>query len=113
MPQQRHSGHAVEICRHRAVVYDQARQLNPRCWSRAIGCWRQPEVGWVHSSTTEIESTPAALSIAGEEQQKSVIFPGSHHLVDSICSLAYAKYLVTYYALIYELIFPFRSFGMG
>jgi transposase InsO family protein len=26
----RHNGQAVEICRHRAVVYEQARQLNPQ-----------------------------------------------------------------------------------
>jgi transposase-like protein len=29
-PAQRHSGQAVEICRHRAVVYEQARQRHPR-----------------------------------------------------------------------------------
>jgi hypothetical protein len=27
-PKQRHSGQAVEICRHRAVVYEQARKVN-------------------------------------------------------------------------------------
>ena len=32
-PQQRHNGDAVEICRHRAVVYAQARQRHPRRWS--------------------------------------------------------------------------------
>ncbi len=31
-PQQRHCGQAVEICRHRAVVYEQARQRNTRRW---------------------------------------------------------------------------------
>jgi transposase InsO family protein len=63
-PQQRHSGQAVEICRHRAVVYDQARQLNPRRWSRAIRCWRQPEVVWIKPPPREIESTPATLTMA-------------------------------------------------
>jgi putative transposase len=43
-PQQRHSGQAVEICCHRNVVYERARQLNPRRWSRSTRCWRQPEV---------------------------------------------------------------------
>jgi putative transposase len=43
-PQQRHSGQPMEICWHRAVMYEQARQLNPRRWSREIRCWRQPEV---------------------------------------------------------------------
>jgi putative transposase len=37
-PQQRHSGQAVEICRHRSVVYEQARQRHPRRWSRSIRC---------------------------------------------------------------------------
>ncbi len=32
-PQQSHDGQAVEISRHRAVVYERARQLNPRRWS--------------------------------------------------------------------------------
>jgi transposase InsO family protein len=39
-PQQRHCGQAVEICRHRAVVYEDPRQRNPRRWSRSIRCWR-------------------------------------------------------------------------
>ena len=63
-PQQRHSGQAMEICRHRAVVCEQARQLNPRRWSRAIRCWRQPEVVWINPPSTEIESTPATLAMA-------------------------------------------------
>ena len=32
-PQQRHCGQAVEINRHRAVVYEQGRQRHPRRWS--------------------------------------------------------------------------------
>jgi len=31
-PHQRHNGDSVEICRHRAIVYEQARQRNPRRW---------------------------------------------------------------------------------
>ena len=37
-PHQRHSGQAVEICHYRAVVYEQARQRNPRRWSRSTRC---------------------------------------------------------------------------
>ena len=62
--QKRQGGQIVEICRHRAVVYEQARQRNPRRWSRAIRCWRQPEVVWINPPSTEIESTPATLKMA-------------------------------------------------
>ena len=63
-PHQRHNGDAVEICRHRAVVYEQARQRNPRRWSRSTRCWRQPEVVWINPPPAEIELEPATLSIA-------------------------------------------------
>ena len=63
-PDQRHSGPAVEICRHRAVVYEEARKRNPRRWSRSIRCSRQPEVVWINPPSTEIESTPATLTMA-------------------------------------------------
>jgi len=63
-PQQRHSGDAVEICRHRAVVYEQARQRNPRRWSRSTRCWRQPEVVWINPPTSENDITPATLLMA-------------------------------------------------
>jgi putative transposase len=43
-PHQGHNGDAVEICRHRDVVYEQAHQTHPRRWSRSIRCWRQPEL---------------------------------------------------------------------
>jgi transposase InsO family protein len=43
-PHQRHSGQAVEISRHRSVVYEQARHRHPRRWPRSICCWAQPEV---------------------------------------------------------------------
>jgi putative transposase len=65
MPQQRHGGQAVEICRRRTVVYEQARQRNPRRWSRSIRCWRQPEMVWINPPTPEIESKPATLTMAG------------------------------------------------
>jgi hypothetical protein len=64
MHHQRHNGDAVEICCNRAVVYEQARQRNPLRWSRAIRCWRQPEVVWINPPSTEIEPTPATLTMA-------------------------------------------------
>jgi hypothetical protein len=54
-PQQRHCGQAVEISHHRTVVYEQARQLNPRRWSRSTRCWHQPEVVWINPPPPEIE----------------------------------------------------------
>jgi transposase InsO family protein len=53
-PIQRHNGDAVEVCHHRAVVYERARQLNPRRWSRSTRCWRQPEVVWINQPTDEL-----------------------------------------------------------
>ena len=46
--QQRHDGQAMEICRNRSVVYEQARQRHPRRWSRSTRSWRQPEVVWIN-----------------------------------------------------------------
>ena len=63
-PHQRHSGQAVEICRHRADVYEQARQRHPRRWSRSTRCWRQPEVVWINPPPTEIEHQPATFDMA-------------------------------------------------
>ena len=54
-PQQRHNGQAVEISRHRGVVYERARQLNPRRWSRSTRCWRQPEVVWINQPPDELD----------------------------------------------------------
>ena len=62
--QQRHSGQAVEICGHRAVVYEETRQRNLRRWSRSIRCWRQPEVIWINPQPAEIESKAATLTMA-------------------------------------------------
>jgi putative transposase len=42
-PQQRNDGQVAEICRHRTVVYEQARQRNLRPWTRSTRCWRQSE----------------------------------------------------------------------
>jgi transposase InsO family protein len=63
-PYQRHNGDAAEICRHRAVVYEQARQLNPRRWSRSTRCWRQPEVVWINPPPPEIELNSGKFAMA-------------------------------------------------
>jgi transposase InsO family protein len=63
-PHQRHNGHALEICRHRAVVYKQARQRNPRRWSGATRCWQLPEVVWLNPPPPEDESQPATFGVA-------------------------------------------------
>jgi putative transposase len=52
--QQRHDGLAVEISRHRAVIYERARQLNPKRWSRSTRCCRQAEVVWINQPTDEL-----------------------------------------------------------
>jgi len=63
-PQQHHSGQAVEIWRHRAVVYEQARLRHPHRWTRSTRCWRQPEVDWINPPPPEIEPTPATLMVS-------------------------------------------------
>ena len=60
-PSQRHSGKAVEICRHRARVYELARQLNPLRWSGTTRCWHQPEVVWINPPPPENDAKPAKL----------------------------------------------------
>ena len=52
-PHQRHCGQAVEISQRREEVYDQARQLHPRRWSRSTRCWRQPDLVWINKPTEE------------------------------------------------------------
>ena len=63
-PDQRHSGQAVELCRHRALVYEQARQRHPRRWSRSTRCWRQPGVVWINPPPPENAIDPATLAMA-------------------------------------------------
>ena len=63
-PQQRHTGQAVEICRGRTVVYEQARQRNPRRWSRSTRCWRQPEVVSINPPPPELAPNPATFAKA-------------------------------------------------
>ena len=63
-PYQRHSGQAVQICCHRARVYEQARKLNPRRWARSTRCWRQPEVVWINPPPHAADPDSATLAIA-------------------------------------------------
>jgi transposase InsO family protein len=63
-PDQRHSGEAQAISRHRAQVYEQARQRHPRRWSRSTRCWRQPEVVWINPPPPENTPTSATLTKA-------------------------------------------------
>jgi putative transposase len=63
-PHQRHNGDAVEICRQRAVIYEQARQRNRRRWSRATRCWHQPEVVWINPPPPEIQPKPTTFAMA-------------------------------------------------
>jgi putative transposase len=63
-PHQRHSGQAVELCRHRARVYEQARQRHPSRWSGSTRCWHQPEVVWINPPPPEDARDPATLVMA-------------------------------------------------
>jgi hypothetical protein len=63
-PYQRHNGDAVEICRNRAVVYEQARQGHPRRWKRTRRYWRQPEVVSINPPTPESEHQPTTFAMA-------------------------------------------------
>ena len=59
-PQQCQNDHTMEICRHLAVVYEQARQRNPRRWSRSTRCRRLPVVVWINPPP-ETDHKPAKL----------------------------------------------------
>ena len=63
-PHQRHNGDAVEICRQRAVIYEQARQRNPRRWSRSTRSWHQPEVVWINPPPPELQPKPTTFAMA-------------------------------------------------
>jgi putative transposase len=63
-PSQRHSGKAIEICRHRARVYELARQLHPLRWTGTTRCWHQPEVVWINPPPPENDAKPATLVVA-------------------------------------------------
>jgi hypothetical protein len=63
-PSQRHSGKAIEICRHRARVYELARQRHPLRWTGTTRCWHQPEVVWINPPPPENDARPARLVMA-------------------------------------------------
>jgi len=63
-PSQRHSGEAIEICRHRARVYELARQHHPLRWTGTTRCWHQPEVVWINPPPPENDAKPAKLVMA-------------------------------------------------
>jgi hypothetical protein len=76
MPHQRHNGDAVEIWRHRAVVYEQARLRHPRRWSRSTRCWRQPEDVWINKPIQFRYVEDGCLNTS-----RGVILPGSYRCV--------------------------------
>jgi len=63
-PHQRYNGDALEICRHRAVIYEEAGKRNPRRWSRSTRCWHQPEVVWINPPPPELDPNPATFAMA-------------------------------------------------
>ena len=63
-PEQRRFGEAVEICRQRNHVYEQARLANPKRWSRSIRCWKQPELVWINPPTDDLVAQTAKLALA-------------------------------------------------
>ena len=81
-PQQRHSGEALEICRHRARVYELARQQQPRRWT---GRTRYPLLattwgGLDQSPTTgRNQSQNGYIGYGRLIGGRGVIFPGSYH----------------------------------
>jgi hypothetical protein len=63
-PHQRHNGEALEICLHRTVIYEQARQRHRRRWSPSILSWRQPEEVWINPPPPAIETQRPSFAIA-------------------------------------------------
>ncbi len=53
-----------EICRHRARVYELARQRHPLRWSGTTRYWHQPVVVWINPPPPEIGINPAKLVVA-------------------------------------------------
>ena len=62
--QHRHCGKAIEICRQRSRVYELARIANPRRWTGAPRCWRQPEVVWINPPADDFITQTAKLKLA-------------------------------------------------
>jgi len=63
-PEQRHNGEAVKIFEHRRRVYEQARELHPRRWTRSTRCWRQPAVVWINPPSHAEDTETATLALA-------------------------------------------------
>ena len=63
-PHQRHNGEAEKICEHRGRVYEQARELYPRRWSRSTRSWRQPGVVWINPFSHPADTETARLAVA-------------------------------------------------
>ena len=63
-PDQRRNGEAVKICEFRGRVYEQARELHPRRWTRSTRCLRQLEVVRINppSHAADIETVTLAMA---------------------------------------------------
>ena len=62
--QPRHCGKAIGICRRRSRVYELARIANPKRWTGAPRCWRQPEVVWINPPADDFIAQTAELKLA-------------------------------------------------
>jgi len=63
-PVQRYNGEAVKICEQRGWVYEQAREINPRRWTRSTRCWRHPGVVWINPPSYPADTETATLAVA-------------------------------------------------
>jgi hypothetical protein len=62
-PYQRYCDAADIIYQKRTVVYEQARLVNPKRWSRSIRCWKQPDLVWINEPlATQQTSLQVALA---------------------------------------------------
>ena len=77
-PAPRHSGEAVEICRHRARVYELARQRHPRRWCRSTRFWHQPGGGLDKSTSCRPHRRSSSDGDGRLISGRGVIFSGSY-----------------------------------
>ncbi len=54
-PAQRHAGLDRALLEQRALVYEQARQNNPQCWSKQARQWAHVDVVHINPDTTQIK----------------------------------------------------------
>ncbi len=73
-PSQRHSGKAIEICRHRARVYELARQRHPLRWSGTTRCWHQPEVVWINPPPPENDANQLRWLCTPDRRQERRLY---------------------------------------